>query len=638
MKSYFLIIFAFIPLLAISQDQDQTQQLQTPLQAEQDLFRRYSLAQKLVGIFLNQNSQQALAYANTLGQIAEEVRSDSLQQLADYHRAAVYRRLGRFEEALALLKPYIAHVREVKDTAQLIRALGQVGANYIRLGQHINAQTNLLEALALAEETQAQSFISQLCNSIGVNFRLIAQPDKAKPYLIKAVQVAEELNDLNSQVIALNGLGLIYRDQDSLAKAKSIFEQALKVSEEAGFLRGVANHSRNLGTIAQKMEDYDLAESYFRKAFGLREEIGAPVQIAGSYYDLGHVFLAQKKLDEAEMMLKEAERRFKELKVWDGESEVFRLLSYLYELRNDAPMARSYIIKHAELQDSLRSETLKAKVLEMEEKFQAGQKEKALLSTQLALEQSKRRNLLLFAAVILVLFMAGGLVWAYWRSQQEKQRTLLAMKQRYQLESLESLLEGEEKERHRLARELHDGVNGDLSAIKYKLSKSSDDAHSVIQEVIGMVDQACEQVRSISHDLNPPALEAFSFEEALADFCSKINAVQTEAHVHYQHIGPSMDLPMKVKSNLFRIVQELVHNSLKHANATEINIQTSHHDHSVHLSVEDNGQGFDLQETFQVGLGLKNIQSRVEWLKGESDWVSNEQGTSFNLELGIHFS
>ena len=212
------------------------------------------------------------------------------------------------------------------------------------------------------------------------------------------------------------------------------------------------------------------------------------------------------------------------------------------------------------------------------------------------------------------------------------QQQLVSIEREQEVRTLESLMEGEEKERLRIAKELHDGVNGDLSAIKFKLSALLEMNNTVIKEAVTMIDNSCEQVRAISHNLVPPSLKDFNLLEAVEEYCQSMDSIH-EPEVNFQQVGEDINLDKKQEANLFRIVQELVTNSIKHAQGNEINVQLSHLKNTLQLTVEDNGKGFDPKTVKSDGIGMQNVQSRVDYLNATMDFVSNEKGTSYTITM-----
>ncbi|MGB5435934.1 MAG: sensor histidine kinase, partial [Maribacter sp.] len=240
----------------------------------------------------------------------------------------------------------------------------------------------------------------------------------------------------------------------------------------------------------------------------------------------------------------------------------------------------------------------------------------------------------IMTGIAIILLVSSLMGWfLYQQRQKRKNQQILTLKREQQVKTLESLMEGEEKERYRIAKDLHDGVNGDLSAIKYKLTAMVDHNATVVNEVVEMLDRSSAQVRAISHNLVPPALEKFNLVAALEDYTITMNDIH-DPEIGFQHLGDPLNLSKNNEIVMYRIVQELVNNSVKHAKASEINIQLSHREASLQITVEDNGKGFDRNKK-GGGIGLQNIESRVAYLNGHMDFVSNEKGTSYTVEIDL---
>jgi len=139
-------------------------------------------------------------------------------------------------------------------------------------------------------------------------------------------------------------------------------------------------------------------------------------------------------------------------------------------------------------------------------------------------------------------------------------------------------------------------------------------------------------VRAISHNLVPPSLKDFNLLEAVEEYCQSMDSIH-EPEVNFQQVGEDINLDKKQEANLFRIVQELVTNSIKHAEGNEINVQLSHLKNTLQLTVEDNGKGFDPKTVKSDGIGMQNVQSRVDYLNATMDFVSNEKGTSYTITM-----
>ena len=308
---------------------------------------------------------------------------------------------------------------------------------------------------------------------------------------------------------------------------------------------------------------------------------------------------------------------------------------YLGNVEKSGDLLKKYLF----IKDSIYSKENKLIITEAETKYQSEKKDKEIAEQKLQLveheKEIQKKNIqygYMTGAALLLLVGLTSLWFIYQQRQKRKDQEILTLKREQQVQTLESLMEGEEKERIRISKELHDGVNVDLSAIKYKLTSMLEKNNEVINEVVTMIDKSCEQVRAISHNLVPQSLKDFSIIETIEDFCTTNNSIH-DPEITFTHIGDAITISKKAEVNIFRIVQELVNNSIKHAEATEINVQLSNHNNNLQLTVEDNGKGFKKDEIKSTGIGLKNIQSRVDYLAAKLDFSSNENGTSYIIDV-----
>ena len=190
---------------------------------------------------------------------------------------------------------------------------------------------------------------------------------------------------------------------------------------------------------------------------------------------------------------------------------------------------------------------------------------------------------------------------------------------------LSAMLEGQEKERKRLAKEIHDGIGPLMSTLKLNIDSVKNEmegtAETTIQKMENMeqlVQEVATDIRSISHALMPSALKDFGLIPTLEQLCNKVNAAEK---VKVQFISNQLNkkLKSKMELGLYRIAQELLNNALKYAQAKIIIIQLIGHQDQITLTVEDDGIGFDkeqLGQLLETGIGLRNIKTRVQLLKG----------------------
>jgi PAS domain S-box-containing protein len=207
------------------------------------------------------------------------------------------------------------------------------------------------------------------------------------------------------------------------------------------------------------------------------------------------------------------------------------------------------------------------------------------------------------------------------------------------LQLTEALLVGEEKERARIARDLHDEIAGLIAAAKMhfgvlaqKDMEMTDD--TTYQQGMQLLEQAAQQVRRTSHNLMPEILLQAGLDRALQRYCTAIS--NQSVHIHYICVGDIGQYPANFELALYRIVQELLTNILKHANASEAMVQISLQEQVLSLTIEDNGTGFDTS-TGTEGTGLASVKKRVAAMNGQIEVASSTgKGTSIYLEFDMH--
>jgi signal transduction histidine kinase len=217
-----------------------------------------------------------------------------------------------------------------------------------------------------------------------------------------------------------------------------------------------------------------------------------------------------------------------------------------------------------------------------------------------------------------------------------------ALEFEYQQKMLQAELESQESERRRLAADLHDSIGGMLSTIRVGLitaARSLPEPQS-IDETKRMLDDTISSVRRISRDLMPSTLEKFGFIQAIKELCERFQAT-SKISIGFSEEGEIPGLEQQRELMIFRIVQELLNNAVKHAQATLIEVTIGRDEHHVKIIVKDDGVGFDAVEQkndkqFGKGLGLFNIENRARLLNGIVNFESERQrGSKITLTLPV---
>lgn len=249
-------------------------------------------------------------------------------------------------------------------------------------------------------------------------------------------------------------------------------------------------------------------------------------------------------------------------------------------------------------------------------------------------------QLILFIAIAAIIFIVFVLGLLFLLAQFRK-RKIIHEKEKEVL-TLQSLLQGQEIERERMARDLHDGLGGILSGIKLNLSSMkgnviiSEKDVNLFTKSIDQLDNAIAEMRRVAHNMMPEALLKFGLTEAIQDYCDGINESNT-VKLKFTNLGLTIPLEKSVEIILYRIIQELTNNAIKHASAKNILVQLSKNENILNLTVEDDGKGFDTKQLANIkGTGLQNVHSRIDYLKGSLEIQSSvDGGTSVIIEIPI---
>ena len=330
--------------------------------------------------------------------------------------------------------------------------------------------------------------------------------------------------------------------------------------------------------------------------------------------------------------------------------DLYLKASEMAEKANKYMEALEYRKKYEILNDSVVGEKSKLNINLLEAKYESEKKEATISNLEnnkkiqeLSITQKNSLNYLLFG-VIMVILLTSYISYRNYRHKQKLQANRInELETEKQLAATAAVLKGEEQERTRLAKDLHDGLGGMLSGIKYSFESikgdmiMTTDNQQVFERSMDMLDSSIKEMRRVAHNMMPESLLKFGLDTALKDFCNHINKTGA-VQIDYLSLGlANASINQTVAITIYRIVQELINNTLKHARAETVIVQITKTEHQLTITVEDDGEGFDtLILKKSQGMGWTNIQHRVEFLKGNLNVDSEySKGTSVHIEFNV---
>jgi len=486
-----------------------------------------------------------------------------------------------------------------------------------------------MEVLPSYEKNDDKKKLGDLYYKIGSVYQLMNNMKKAIYYGEKAVTYTD--NEPNS----LLNLGQIYSCAQQYEKSKSIYKKVLDIFKQQNNVYGMGWVYWNWG--ADAMMTYDLynAEIYLNKAVEISRKIDIPDLYLAALIPLGKLEEIKSNFAKSEEYISKALPLTIEQKNNDGEKVCYMILAELSAIKHKFRENLQYWEKIESVDMAKSNETSLRSAAEMEAKYETEKKELKIS----ALEKEKQLVIWLSIAGGAVSLLALAAFILLWRWTVQKRRLaetrIKQFEQEKQLIATQAVLEGETRERARLARDLHDGLGSMLTGVKMNLLELKKGATLDFAEVerfdnaVGMLDESISEMRRVAHHLMPDSLSRFGLKPAVGDFCKNMPSVR------FMYYGNESRLNPELEAMIYRSIYELVNNALKHGGATKILVQILQRPDSIAFTVQDDGCGFD-PSAITEGMGLQNIRTRVAAFNGIMHIDSKAgEGTEINVELRI---
>ena len=485
--------------------------------------------------------------------------------------------------------------------------------------------------------------------------------DHAKKY-ISAIK--NEVNNTKDKLLkskVYNTIGSYYIDlayfteEDVLDSAIFFFKKSLEIAKRNGFLNLLTSNYIYLGNSYFDKEDFDKSISYYSYAQKESELSNDSLGVAAAISNIGSVYFEKNNFSKAIEYYNKAKDIFVKQKNPKGNYMTLYLLADAYAKINKFKPAYYNHVSATQLYDSIFSEEKQKIIDDLLVKYETEKKEDEIIikNKKLALEKvkTKNRNITIYTLagimVLLIIIIAFIIQNIKNRNQlmakeiELKNQEITKLLKDQELKSYESILEGQENERQRIAADLHDKLGGLLSTIKAYFSVIEEkiitlEENTIKQHKIAstLLNTAVEEVRNISHDLHSGVLKNFGLILAVEDLKNTIElsgALQIELNI----VGKNQDIDVKKEIEIYRIIQELFSNTIKHAKANNVTIQFVFEEKQLNIIFEDDGVGFDIEKATK-GIGLKNIEARTKKLYADLNIDSRiGRGTIIIIDIPI---
>ena len=519
--------------------------------------------------------------------------------------------------------------------AQALTALLLLGRMANAEGDFATAARHLLRALRLAEQRADALGQGNACLNLATTYKNLRQYAQALQYARRAQALlgpaarAGNARAAKSLAISFNNSGTALMEQEKLAAARTEFRTCLRQARVLGDSSVAVLALYNLGGLALKQRRGAEAYRYYRQTLAIDQADGNAQGQAESWLNLGGALALLHRPAETEAAYWYALRLARQVQALPVARVAYNGFADLYENTGRPAEALKWQKRFQALNDSLFEQESAQQVAELQTKYDTEKKDaqNRLQAAQLLAQQQviRRRNILLWVSLAGALLLAGLAYLLYNRRRLRRELEFAQEREQLTQQRATAVLEAEEAERRRIGADLHDGVGQLLSVVKLNIGALCEDLRPRLNDAerhrfgdaLDVVDESVREVRSISHNLLPNALIKRGLARAVREFLDKIQQ-PGRLRIRLETLG--LDTPRLepiVENALYRVIQEVVQNIVKHSQATEMNLQLIRHADELTLLVEDNGVGFDPAALGpDAGIGLRNIASRVEYLGG----------------------
>ncbi|MEW7280447.1 tetratricopeptide repeat protein [Aquimarina sp. 2201CG1-2-11] len=490
--------------------------------------------------------------------------------------------------------------------------------------------------------------------------------DEAAKYLKKALEICKKNNDLGCIGTISFNLGITYKKQDNLPLALESISESIKIAKNNGFDRMQIMGYLEKGQVLSLLKKYEEGEVLIFKALDKAKELNLLDNQKAIYFRLKEIAILQndykKALDYSEKFNEVSDS----IKTLDKDNEISELEVKYETLKKEKEIKvlqventnrklelsnQKEAFKNLKLQQEVKEIENRNQILAIQNASEKKANEINLLKKDQELQeaslirQKSIKNTILYSFLIILMPIIGLLFMYYQKlqaqsqlNQKEKevnQQKITTLLKDQELKVIKASIEGQGKERKRIAQELHDSIGGNLAAIKLQLNNPKINEQGYIKGVNHQIDDTYQQVRNLSHNLIPKKFSKNNFCDVLEEY---INNIGNASSIKISFaVYPRKDIDIleeELQFEIFKIIQELITNTIKHAQADAVELHLNLADNNVlNVIFEDNGIGFNSEKQTH-GLGLSNIQSRLEKIFGTLIIDSRKgRGTIINIEI-----
>lgn len=595
----------------------------------------------------------SLYYAKELQRAALE-QNDSIYLGESQRLIGVFFQLkGRLDSAGTYYQKSLNYYQSSQDTVRLTRIMISLALVEISKGNYDKALNSLLTSQVFAETVGREDYRLRSIGEIARIYSLQGDHDRAIEQARYFYQQVKDGSNIQQKSIALSYLSVEFMHFHNHDSSLFYLNKNLELENNNPVFNPTSLGAihQNIASVYTEMNEPIRALKSFQTSLKYYQQAGYLIGIAQVSLNIANEFLREEKYAEAKRYIEDAIQGARYLGDLHLLREIYRLESEILKNLGDYRASLEAFASFKKMNDSIFNIEKQTSINELLTQYEVAQKEQQieLQQAELATQQARlqRNQVLVVGLIVIVLLLA--IVFLLWKNRTEKAHGLERQEAQLKLREAEinAIINSQEKERNRFARDLHDGFGQLISVLKLNLaqlgetsSKDSEKRYEVYKNGESVINEMYSELRNICFDLMPQTLVKRGLMPALKEFGTQLNRTD-KINCEVLVFANNERLPELVEISLFRIAQEWVNNVLKYSGANQITIQLIHEDGEVTLTVEDDGNGFDPQVFYTgTGNGWRNIQTRLNQIHGEFDLDSRigVKGTMMTVVVSAHNS
>ena len=468
-------------------------------------------------------------------------------------------------------------------------------------------------------------------------------------YLNLLKQKAEEFHNVSYQIIHSFLKGNYFQLRDENKKAIEYYNKTLQYDFKKRDSTTLLYALNSLGVLYQEnLKNSDSALFYYKKKLKLihsNTSFQFPSNYFSTYINIANAYKSKNFSEKAEYYYSLADSvNLKENDIF-YKSILKQNLAELYAEKNDFKSAYTNLLAYNDLSDSIKLEAQRTSIARIKEQFD----NQKLRADHLESEAKRKQNKYLLIGVLILLIFGGITALLTHKSTKRKQKLaeqekkletqkLATVLKEQELNAIDAMIEGQEKERQRIANDLHDDLGGLMATVKLHFNALKEkQTPELYLKTNQLIDEAYNKVRTVAHAKNSGVIAKQGLLKAVQHMADKVSALNKISINVIDH-GLDERLENSLELTMFRIIQELITNVIKHANASEVNIHITNHEDTLNIMVEDNGIGFNTSQITKTnkGMGISSIDKRVAHLDGKMTIESEQnQGTTIIIDIPV---